>query len=66
MAKEEERTLVLAIPGHRTEPQRWTISKEGGIGNPGHQLSARRLETAGAANSLIRDINGKIPKPKHS
>lgn len=60
MAKEEESTLVLAIPGLRTEPQRWTISEEGGIGSLRLQQSARKLEIAGPANLLIRDINGNI------
>lgn len=62
MAIEEESTLVLAIPGLRTEPQRWTISEEGGIVSPALQQSARKLETAGPPNLLIRNINGNIPK----
>lgn len=66
MAKEEESTLVLAIPGLRTISQRWTISEEGGIGSPGLQQSARKLETAGPANLLIRDIYGKISKLNNS
>lgn len=66
MAKEQESTLVLAIPGLRIEPQRWTISEEGGIGSPGLQQSARKLETAEPANRLIRDIYGKIPKLNNS
>lgn len=66
MVKEEENTLVLAIPGLRTEPQRWTNSEEGGLGSPGLQQSARKLETAGPASLLIRDINGDIPKLNNS
>lgn len=53
--------LVLEL-SHKDERSQ----KMGGIGSPGLQQSARKLETAEPANRLIRDIYGKISKLNNS